>query len=92
VPVQTARGDASDLAPLLLVDVGSQVSDRARAVVSHPRAARPLRCALVPPANGVRGGANPDARRQGNHPHPDPSGGAILLRTVNEAEVALARW
>jgi hypothetical protein len=64
--MQTA-GRRYDVAPLLLVDVGSQVANRARAIVSHPRAARPRGAHWSPRERSPRG-ANPYARRRRSHP------------------------
>jgi hypothetical protein len=81
-------GDASDVAQLLLIDVGSPVANRARAIVSRPRAAAPA-ARTDPPANGVRGGptlmpgATGVVRRS--------IGGAIHRERLNEPEVALER-
>ena len=84
-------GDARDVAPSLLVDVGSQVGNRARAIVSDPRAARPPRRALVPPRMESAGG-QPLCPAPPESSAPGPSGSAIHRERLNEPEVALARW
>jgi hypothetical protein len=83
-------GGASDVVPLLLVDVGGQISNGARAIVSHPCAARP-RGAHWSPANGVRGGPTLMPGATGAV-RPRTIGGVIYRERLNEPQVALARW
>ncbi len=71
------QGDASDDAPLLLVDVGSQVAKPAHAIVSHSRAARPRGAHWSPRERSPRG-ANPCTRRATKSSAPGPSVGPFV--------------